>query len=204
MTRFLMAMNRYYCRLWQRLPARVQPLPEGGVILVGNHRAGVDPLLVQASVDRPLSFLMSREYHQQMGYARWLFDLAGAIPVNPGGANRHALSAAIEAVRDDAALCLFPEGGANPPIPMQKLYPGAIVIAMETGAPIIPFRVTGVWPFDHERLWPPFLKRGRARVAFGEALQVPQKNLNKEEIQHWIEVMREAILSAGDECTLQS
>lgn len=197
MTRFLIAMNRYYCRLWQRLPAAVQALPEGPVILVGNHRAGVDPLLVQAAVDRPLSFLISREYYQKMGYAHWLFALAGAIPVKPGGANRHALSEAIEAVRDGAALCLFPEGGANPPVPMRKLYPGAIVIAMETGASIIPFRVTGVWPFDRQHLWPPFLKRGRARVVFDEAIHLPHKSLNREEIRHWTEVMRKAILSAA-------
>jgi len=171
-------------------------LPDGPVILVGNHRAGVDPLLVQAAVNRPLSFLMSREYYRNMWYARWLFGLAGVIPVTPGGSNRHALSTAIEAVRAGSALCIFPEGGANPPIPMRKLYPGAIVMAAETGAPIIPFRVTGVWPFDHQRLWPPFLKRGRAKVIFGKILHVPEKRLNKEEIRNLTKVMREAILSA--------
>ncbi len=169
----LRAVDRLYCRLWQRWNGRVHRLPEGPLILVGNHIGGVDPLLVQAAVDRPLCFMMAREYYRKMWYMRWLFDMVGAIPVNPGGANRHALAEAIEVVRAGNALCLFPEGEANPAVPLRRILPGALIIARETGAPILPFRVGGVWPFDHVHMWRPFLRRGRAWVRFGEPLRPP-------------------------------
>jgi 1-acyl-sn-glycerol-3-phosphate acyltransferase len=192
--RFLRFLNRLYCRLWQRLPRQNKfHLPDGPVILVGNHLAGVDPLLIQAAVDRPLCFLMSREYYTGMPGFRWLFDMVGAIPVNPGGANRHALQAVIKAVRNGQAVCLFPEGAANPPIPLQHVLPGTVVLAQETGAPVIPFRITGVWPFDHQHVWLPFLRRGRARIRVGEPLTLAVGSGGRAEMRSHTESIRQAI-----------
>jgi len=192
--RFLRILNRWYCCFWHRLSPKVHVLPEGPLILVGNHRSGVDPLLVLAAVNRPLCFLMAREFYQRMWYLRWMFHLGGAIPVNPGGANRYALSTAIEAVRNGNVLCIFPEGAANPGVPLRRILSGAIVLAMETGAPIYPFRINGVWPFDHVHLWPAFLRRGRALVNFGEPLCLPEGITGKEAVRHWTDVMKQTLI----------
>jgi len=190
---WLFHLNRFYCRFWHRLTKDVYQLPEGPLILVGNHRAGVDPLLVQAVINRHVHFLMAREYYQAMWYGRWFFDAAGAIPVNPGGANRHALNEAIENVSQGKALCLFPEGEANPKVPLKRILPGAVVIAMEGGAPILPFRITGTWPFDHENLWHAFVRRGRAKIVFGEMLYPPKGKADKHTIRQWTDAMKKAL-----------
>ncbi|TLS78383.1 1-acyl-sn-glycerol-3-phosphate acyltransferase [Mariprofundus erugo] len=169
----LRGINRAFCRGWHRLSSVGQRLPDGPVILVGNHLCGLDPLLIQASVNRPLSFLMARDYYRKMWYLRWGFDLVGAIPVSPGGANRHAVREAIDVVRAGHALCLFPEGAANPPIPLHRILPGAALIARQSGAPLVPFRVSGVLPFDHVHLWKPFYRRSHARIVIGEPVYLP-------------------------------
>jgi len=192
---FLRGLNRFFCRFWHRLPATEFELPDGPLILVGNHICGLDPNLIQASVNRPLCFLMAREYYQSMWYARWMFNAAGAIPVNPGGANRYALDEAIQAVNDGNALCLFPEGAANPPIPMHKILPGAALIAQETGAPIIPFRVSGVWPFDHIHVWRPILLRSRAKIVLGEPITLPEAVNGKAGIRDCSKAIAAAIRS---------
>jgi len=186
-------LGRLYCRIWQRLDRGIVQLPPGPLILVGNHRAGVDPLLVQATVNRPLRFLMAREYYDLMWYARWFFDVCGAIPVSPGGANRHSLKKAIAAVSAGQVLCLFPEGEANPDIPLDRILPGAVVIAMETGAPILPFRITGTWPFDHVHLTHSFLRRGRGKVRFGEAFSVPHAVGDKKAVRTATKLMQQAL-----------
>jgi len=190
----MLRLNRWYCRFWHRLPAQVHALPDGPLILVGNHRAGVDPLLVLAAVNRPLCFLMAREYYRKMWYFRWLFDLGGAIPVSPGGANRHALGEAIETVLEGNVLCLFPEGEANPRVPLEHILPGAVILAMETGAPILPFRVTGVWPFDHQHIWRQFFRRSRATVHFGEPILLPEGVAGKDAVRYWTEVMKKMLM----------
>lgn len=190
---FLRGMNRLFCRFWHRLSGQKVILPDGPLILVGNHICGLDPLLIQATVNRPLSFLMARDYYQSMWYARWGFDMVGAIPVSPGGANRQALQKAIDVVRAGNVVCLFPEGAANPPIPLHNMMPGAALIARETGAPIIPFRVSGVWPFDHIHLWRPFLRRSRASVVVGEALELIQSAEGKQGLRDDTQMIRHAI-----------
>jgi len=188
----LRAANRFFCRSWHGLEQDVI-LPDGPLILVGNHICGLDPLLIQATVNRPLSFLMAREYYQNMWYARWGFDMVGAIPVNPGGANLQALRQAVQLVRDGNALCMFPEGAADPPIPLHRIMPGAALIARETGAPIIPFRVSGVWPFDHVHLWRSFYRRSRASVIVGEAVEMKLTSEGKEGLRDDTQMIRHAI-----------
>jgi len=168
--RFLRWLNRLVCRQWHRLESDPVALPDGPLILIGNHRCGLDPLLVQASVDRPLCFLMDREYYHGMLGLTWFFRMVGAIPVSPGGANRHALREAEAVLRAGGILCIFPEGGANPAIPLKRIFPGAARLALATGAPLLPFRITGVWPFDHVHIWTGLLKRSRASVRFGESM----------------------------------
>ncbi len=170
--RFLRWLNRIVCRVWHRLSTESVKLPDGALILIGNHRCGLDPLLVQASVDRPLCFLMDREYYHGMLGMKWFFRAVGAIPVSPGGANRHALREAIEVLRTGGVICIFPEGGANPDIPLKRIFPGAAMLALETDAPLLPFRITGVWPFDHVHIWTGLLKRSRASVRFGDQIEL--------------------------------
>jgi len=192
---FLRWINRSFCRFWHRLSHQQHILPDGPIILVGNHLCGLDPLLIQAAVNRPLSFLMAREYYQAMHYLRRGFDMVGAIPVSPGGANRHALRQAIAVVQSGNALCLFPEGAANPPIPLHRIMPGAALIAHTTGAAIIPFRVSGVWPFDHINLWEPFYRRCRAKVIIGTPFQLSNTETGKQGIHDDTKIIRHAILS---------
>ena len=173
---FLRWLNRLVCRHWHRLSSETVKLPDGPLILIGNHRCGLDPLLVQASVDRPLCFLMAREYYHGMLGMKWFFRAVGAIPVNPGGANRHALREAIEVLQQGGVVCVFPEGAANPDIPLKRILPGAAMLALETGAPLLPFRITGVWPFDHVNIWRGLLKRCRASVRFGGQMQLEASN----------------------------
>ncbi len=170
--RFLRRLNRFVCRYWHRLSSEAVELPGGPLILIGNHRCGLDPLLVQASVDRPLCFLMAREYYHGMLGMRWFFRAVGAIPVNPGGANRHALRGAVEVLQQGGVVCVFPEGAANPNIPLKRILPGAAMLALETEAPLLPFRITGVWPFDHVNIWKGLLRRCRASVRFGHQMHL--------------------------------
>ncbi|MDT8375764.1 MAG: lysophospholipid acyltransferase family protein [Mariprofundaceae bacterium] len=170
--RFLRWLNRLFCRHWHRLESGNIILPDGPLILIGNHRCGLDPLLVQALVNRPLCFLMAREYYHGMLGVKWFFRMVGAIPVSPGGANRHALREAVDLLKAGGVLCIFPEGAANPDIPLKRIFPGAAMLALETDAPLLPFRVTGVWPFDHINIWKGLLRRSRATVRFGDIIQL--------------------------------
>jgi 1-acyl-sn-glycerol-3-phosphate acyltransferase len=82
-------------------------------------------------------------------------------------------------LREGEAVCVFPEGGISPAYVVRAMMPGAVALARETGAPLVPVTVWGgqrVWP---QRPTPdapfprPDLTRGRiVDVRFHEPVAV--------------------------------
>jgi len=64
---------------------------------------------------------------------------------------------------------------------------------MQTGASILPFRITGTWPFDHVNLWRSFLRRGRGRIVFSNALYPPRGKADKYTIRQRTDKMKLAL-----------
>lgn len=191
---FLRWLARVLARGWHRLPPGRYPLPQGPVILAGNHRCGLDPVIVQAAVDRPVRFIMAREYYDRLWWLRWMFDAAGVVLVGSVREGAHALLEAEEALQKGHVIGIFPEGAANPPRPLARILPGAVYLAAATRAPIIPFRIGGVWPFDHRHMWTPILRRSRAWIRFGAPLRFAFDPKDREAIAKASEKLRQAIL----------
>ena len=51
-------------------------------------------------------------------------------------------------LRDREAVCVFPEGGISTAYVVRALMPGAVALARETGAPLVPVSIWG-----SQRLW---------------------------------------------------
>ena len=154
---------RLYCRHWHRLPPVELEIPETGpAILVANHISGLDPLLMVACSRRPLRFLIAREQYRRFGL-RWMYREVGCIPVDRERSPEKALRAAFRALREGQVVALFPHGkihlDSDPP---RRLKAGAARLAMHTGAPLIPMRISGVRRQGH--VVSPLLLRARARI----------------------------------------
>jgi 1-acyl-sn-glycerol-3-phosphate acyltransferase len=155
---------RLFCRHWHRLQPVELAIPASGpAILVSNHISGLDPLLMQACSRRPLRFLIAREQYQRFGL-RWLFKAVGCIPVDRQRSPEKALRAAFRALREGQVIALFPHGtihlDSDPP---RRLKAGAARLAMHTGAPLVPMRISGVRRQGH--VISPLLLRAQAAVS---------------------------------------
>ncbi|WP_455365737.1 lysophospholipid acyltransferase family protein [Kaarinaea lacus] len=130
---------------YHRLTYTPIPLPkEGGAIVVSNHVSGLDPLLLIAASHRPLRFLIAREQYNRFGL-RWLFRIAGCIPVEREKRPEQAMRAALRALSNGEVVALFPHGkihlDTDPPI---KIKGGAVRLAQISGRPVYPVRIEGV------------------------------------------------------------
>ncbi len=179
---------RLFCRHYHRLPPVDLGIPETGpAILVSNHISGLDPMLMVASSRRPLRFLIAREQYQRFGL-QWLFHAAGCIPVDRERSPEKAMRAAFRALRSGEAVALFPHGkihlDSDPP---RKLKAGAARLAMHTGAPLVPMRITGVRRQGH--VVSSVLLRGDARITPYPLIQPAGKEPAEllDEIQQLIE-----------------
>lgn len=168
---------RLFCLRFHRLRCDPMPLPEGGAIVVANHVSGLDPLLIVAASRRPLRFLIAREQYERFGL-RWLFRLAGCIPVERSGQPELAFRTAMQALRRGEVVALFPEGGIHlPGLGPVKLKSGAIRLARIAGVPILPVHISGVRGAG--LTLPAVVMRSRARLRMCEPIWCDQLSVDE-------------------------
>jgi len=110
---------------------------QGALLLCPNHFTDLDPPAVAAALPRYARFLAKSELFEMgcVGRAIRLFD---AIPVKRNSADRAAVREVLKSLANGDAVVIFPEGGGNDDGMLQPLNPGAMMIALQSGAPVIP------------------------------------------------------------------
>ena len=71
-------------------------------------------------------------------FLRWVFGVWDAIPVRRGEVDMKALKLALKALEEGKIFGLAPEGTRNYTGILKRALPGAVIIALHSGAPIIP------------------------------------------------------------------
>jgi len=143
--------------------------PFGPVIIVANHQSSADPPLITATAPRRVSFLAKRDIFSGP-IVSWLLKQYGAYPLNREGANPAAYRWALNQLRHDKAVVIFPEGTRNPGC-MKKAMPGVAQLALKSEAPIIPVGITGT---EKMGSWlRVFNPTGNLRIKFGMVFSLP-------------------------------
>lgn len=141
---FLRLSMRIVSRGHERLPRT------GPFILVGNHLSYLDPLAVAYVLllrARRAPHFLAKESLFRVPLLGWLLPRVGQIPVyRGGGSNEEPLRAARDLLQAGHTLLIFPEGTLtrDPDLWPMRGKPGAIRLALETGAPIYPIAHWGV------------------------------------------------------------
>jgi 1-acyl-sn-glycerol-3-phosphate acyltransferase len=109
---------------------------QGGLVILANHRADVDPVLVQIACPRTVYFMAKSELFQMriLGRAIRCFR---AFPVKRGEPDKTAIKRAVAYVKAGQAVCVFPEGELSETGEMLPLKPGVALIIRMAQAPVI-------------------------------------------------------------------
>ena len=136
-------------------------VPErGGALLVSNHLSFVDALLLQASMDRPIRFIMYRGLYD-LWYLKPFVRMFNVIPISSQSRPKElikSLKAATESIRDGHVVCIFAEGQITRTGQLLPFRRGFERIMKDVDAPIVPVNLDGLWgsifSFERERfIW---------------------------------------------------
>ena len=157
--------------LWRaQLPRRLPVGSEQGAVVICNHRSSIDPFFLQVCFDRPMHWMVAREFCEHPAFG-WFLRTCEVIPVSRSGSDTAATRAAIRYAKQGDLISMFPEGRIN--MTEQLLLPvrpGAILVALRARAPVLPCYIDGA-PFGGTP-WSPFFMPARVRLQFGEAIDL--------------------------------
>lgn len=147
----------------------VERVPTSGpLVLVANHASFADPPLVGVGIRRATHFLARDSLFRQPLFGAWLRSV-NSIPVDRDGGGAAGLRVVLDLLERGEMVLLFPEGTRSPDGHLLPARPGVGLIALRSGAPIVPVRLFGLFEAwgRHRRLPRP----GRVIVKYGHPLR---------------------------------
>lgn len=127
----------------------------GPVIVVCNHANLIDPIVVGCSLHQRQVCFMAKEELFRIPLFSGLIRRLGAFPVKRGTGDRGAFRAARAVLSAGKVVGMFPEGKRYKDGKIHPLKPGAALLAVESGAVILPMVITGTHqlkPFRFPRI----------------------------------------------------
>jgi 1-acyl-sn-glycerol-3-phosphate acyltransferase len=184
--------------LWGARIEGVEHLPRSGpFILVANHCSNLDPLMMGWAsghqIGRVVHFMAKIEM-RRWPIIGWLATQSGVYFVRRGERDRAAQQFSLDALADGRPIAMFPEGTRSRTGHLREGKPGAALIAMRSGAPIVPASVSGTHRiFPGRSRWP---RPTRVRIRIGEPFSLPHQpsgRLDREALAEGTERIMSAI-----------
>jgi 1-acyl-sn-glycerol-3-phosphate acyltransferase len=163
----------------ERVPA------SGGAILVANHESIWDPFVLGVATPREIHYLAKAELFRWRPLAAALRSL-NAFPVERGSGDLGAIGEAARRLRRGELLGVFPQGTSRPER-QNGWHRGAARLALATGVPIVPIRLTGTRPLP----W-----RTRIRIVVGEPIAVDRARATIATARALTERLEQAVAAA--------
>ena len=141
---FLRILGRFLLGLLTRSTVNgAENLPKSGpVILVGNHVAMMETLLMALLVPWTVEFIATGDIPIDPRFA-WLVHLYGIIPVNRGRTDRNEMQRPLDVLKQNGVVGIFPEGGIWS-TDKKQARTGVAWLSFHSQAPVIPMGFGGM------------------------------------------------------------
>jgi 1-acyl-sn-glycerol-3-phosphate acyltransferase len=125
---------------------------DGPLIIAANHASNLDAVVIGswliARLGRRIHWLGKKELFD-WPIVGWLAARSGVHPLDRGAADVDAFRLALRILEEGQVLFIFPEGTRSRDGALQEARDGLALIALRSGAPILPIGISG-----SDRVWP--------------------------------------------------
>ena len=127
----------------------LEHIPDSGpALIVCNHVARIDALILAGAVRRPIRFVMYKPIYE-WPILNFVFRVGGAIPINSKEEDPKSYEEAFEAIseglRQRDLICIFPEGKLSTDGEIDQFKAGVDKIIARDPVPVIPMALRGLW-----------------------------------------------------------
>lgn len=119
-------------------------VPSGGCLIVSNHVSFMDPTTVGWAVAREIYYLGRKSLFKPPFWS-WFLPICNVLPIERDAHDIAGLRRIIKMLKEGHAVVLFPEGTRSTDGAIQPAEPGAGLVALKAGVPILPVRVFGTY-----------------------------------------------------------
>jgi len=166
--RLLSALPRVYFRL--RVEGAEHVPADGPCVIAANHASYVDPIVLWMACPRHVRYIVDREQYLRP-LVHWMAVRSGAIPVENDPRDLGSLRRALLALKQGSVLGIFPEGGRSDDGSLKTGKPGAALLALRAGVPLLPAGIVGTFAaYSRHHRYP---RPGPVLVRFGEPVILP-------------------------------
>lgn len=162
---------------------------EGACVACINHISMFDPLVVSCAVKRPIRFIGKEELFK-IPVVGWYLKSINVIPVKRGSGDIGAVKSSLKALKNGEVLGIFPTGTREKKNPNAKVKPGAALIALKAGVPVIPIHIEASYKLF-----------SKVVVTVGKAVDLEHyegRKLSQEELCEAAEIIYSSIKALGD------
>lgn len=158
-----------------------------GYVLTSNHYSNLDVFLIDTSLGRKVRYLAKKELFKNK-LAGWYLKKLGGYPVDREKADIGAFKFAVNTLKNNKILGIFPEGTRNKGADdagLQDIKSGAITFASKTGSKIVPMMI-----YRRAR----FLRKNY--IVIGEPFEIVAENTKKlthEETEENAKILKETM-----------
>lgn len=111
---------------------------KGRMIFCCNHQSNIDVPLVAVKLIRRRFNYMAKESLFKNKVIGWYLKKLGGYPINRATTDLSAIKRTLGLLKDEKAVCIFPEGARLKTEDQGDLQDGAIIFALKTNSPIVP------------------------------------------------------------------
>ena len=125
--------------IWRVKTEGIENVPEHGCLLVANHTAFSDVLVLEAAQKRQIRFMAKKELFK-IPLLSQLIKALGAYPVDRGGADVRSLKLTFKMIEEGDLIGIFPQGTRHPNTDPRttEVKSGIGMIAYHAKADILP------------------------------------------------------------------
>jgi 1-acyl-sn-glycerol-3-phosphate acyltransferase len=145
MNKFLHWLTTFAVRIFTRVTCHIDApdlykIPmQGPLIVIVNHTGQIEvPLLYGNLQPRLMTGWAKAETWEDNWFLNWIFNIWKVVPIHRGEADINALKGALRALEDGYIFGIAPEGTRNKTGILRRALPGTVVVALRSGAPILP------------------------------------------------------------------